>query len=171
VLLSWLIFVLAGYRPLDALVEVTSATATVGLSTGITAQDLRVPLKLVLCLDMLLGRLEIVALSWPWNISARWRPMVRAGMIVSCRPSSMQMCSKSESSIFVTTRCPEGGPMGRGKPGDEPGIEPAGLAADQLGFGKALDPQRIDHRYTIAGVGQAWSSSCASGVLANTRVP
>ena len=45
-----------------ALFEVVSATGTVGLSTGITAPDLHPVLKGVLCLDMLLGRLEIIAL-------------------------------------------------------------------------------------------------------------
>ncbi|HEY0634314.1 MAG TPA: potassium transporter TrkG [Gammaproteobacteria bacterium] len=59
---SWLLFVSYGYAPLDALLEVTSATATVGLSTGITSHDMPPLLKTVLALDMLLGRLEIVAL-------------------------------------------------------------------------------------------------------------
>ena len=62
ILLSWLPFVAAGYDPLNALFEVVSATATVGLSTGITATDLPTYLKAVLCADMLAGRLEIVAL-------------------------------------------------------------------------------------------------------------
>jgi trk system potassium uptake protein TrkH len=43
------------------LFEVVSATATVGLSTGITHHDLPIMLKSVLCIDMLLGRLEIIA--------------------------------------------------------------------------------------------------------------
>ncbi len=62
VVLSWLAFVLCGFPVLDSLFEVVSATGTVGLSTGITAEDLPDALKLVLGLDMLLGRLEIVAL-------------------------------------------------------------------------------------------------------------
>lgn len=62
VVLSWLAFLAHGYPPLDALFEVVSAAGTVGLSTGITGSDLPVFLKLVLCLDMLAGRLEIVAL-------------------------------------------------------------------------------------------------------------
>jgi len=60
--LSWLAFVAYGHDPLDALFEVTSAVGTVGLSTGITGPDLAAPLKAVLCLDMLLGRLEVLAL-------------------------------------------------------------------------------------------------------------
>ena len=60
--LSWAVFVAYGYPPLDALFEVTSAVGTVGLSTGISATELEVPLKLVLCIDMILGRLEAVAL-------------------------------------------------------------------------------------------------------------
>lgn len=61
VVASWLPFVLAGYPPLDALFEVVSAVGTVGLSTGITDHQLPGLLKGVLCLDMLLGRLEILA--------------------------------------------------------------------------------------------------------------
>jgi trk system potassium uptake protein TrkH len=59
---SWLPFVASGYDPLDSLFEVASATATVGLTTGISRPDLEAPLKLILCADMLLGRVEIVAL-------------------------------------------------------------------------------------------------------------
>jgi trk system potassium uptake protein TrkH len=59
---SWLPFVLLGYDPLDALFEVVSATATVGLSSGISAGDLPPLLQAVLCFDMLAGRVEIVAL-------------------------------------------------------------------------------------------------------------
>ena len=40
VLLSWLPFLWAGYDPLNALFEVTSATATAGLSSGITGPAL-----------------------------------------------------------------------------------------------------------------------------------
>jgi trk system potassium uptake protein TrkH len=60
--MSWIVFVAFGYAPLDALFEVTSAVGTVGLSTGITGPDLEWPLKVVLCIDMLLGRLEALAL-------------------------------------------------------------------------------------------------------------
>lgn len=59
--LSWFPFVAMGYDPIDSLFEVTSATGTVGLSTGITDSELPRALKGVLCADMLLGRLEIVA--------------------------------------------------------------------------------------------------------------
>ena len=62
VLISWLIFVYYGYPPLDALFEVVSATGTVGLSTGITDTDLPAVLKGLLCVDMMVGRVEIVAL-------------------------------------------------------------------------------------------------------------
>jgi trk system potassium uptake protein TrkH len=59
---SWAPFVVMGHDPLDSLFEVVSATATVGLSTGITGPHLAPFLKGVLCADMLMGRLEIVAL-------------------------------------------------------------------------------------------------------------
>ncbi|WP_213462094.1 potassium transporter TrkG [Thiocapsa sp.] len=62
VLGSWMAFLGAGYPALDALFEVVSATATVGLSVGITGPDLEPGLKLLLSLNMLAGRLEIVAL-------------------------------------------------------------------------------------------------------------
>jgi trk system potassium uptake protein TrkH len=62
VLGSWLAFLAAGYPALDALFEVVSATATVGLSVGITSPDLEPGLKLLLSLNMLAGRLEIIAL-------------------------------------------------------------------------------------------------------------
>jgi trk system potassium uptake protein len=62
ILMSWLPFLTAGYAPLDALFEIVSAVGTVGLSVGITSRDLAGGLKLLLSLDMLLGRLEILAL-------------------------------------------------------------------------------------------------------------
>jgi trk system potassium uptake protein TrkH len=62
VVVSWFAFVAAGYPALDALFEVTSATGTVGLSTGITRPELESWLKGVLMADMLLGRVEIIAL-------------------------------------------------------------------------------------------------------------
>ncbi|MDD5365536.1 MAG: potassium transporter TrkG [Gallionellaceae bacterium] len=62
VVLSWLVFLGYGYPPLDALFEVVSAVGTVGLSAGLTGPDLPAALKWLLCLDMLAGRLEIVAL-------------------------------------------------------------------------------------------------------------
>lgn len=61
IVLSWLLFMMAGYPPLASLFEVVSATATVGLSAGITSIGLPWYLKAVLCLDMLMGRLEIIA--------------------------------------------------------------------------------------------------------------
>jgi len=59
---SCTVFVAFGYAPLDALFEVTSAVGTVGLSTGVTGPDLEWPLKVVLCINMILGRLEALAL-------------------------------------------------------------------------------------------------------------
>jgi trk system potassium uptake protein TrkH len=76
ILVSWLPFLAAGHDPLDALFEVVSAVSTCGLSTGITATELAAGLKLVLCLDMLLGRVEIVALLvvlYPWTWLANRR--------------------------------------------------------------------------------------------------
>ncbi|WP_432696254.1 TrkH family potassium uptake protein [Marinobacterium sp. YM272] len=62
VMVSWWVFLLHGEPPLNALFEVVSALGTVGLSSGVTRPDLAPVLKLVLCIDMLVGRVEIVAL-------------------------------------------------------------------------------------------------------------
>ncbi len=62
VLLSWVPFVMTGFDPLDSLFEVVSATGTVGISAGISSPGLPAYLKVVLCVDMLLGRVEFVAL-------------------------------------------------------------------------------------------------------------
>lgn len=70
ILLSWFAFLVAGLDPLDSLFDVVSAIGTVGLSTGVAGPDLAAPLKLLLCLDMLMGRLEILAilvLAYPRN--------------------------------------------------------------------------------------------------------
>jgi trk system potassium uptake protein TrkH len=61
VALSWLPFVAMGYSPLDSLFEVVSATGTAGLSVGLTRATLPALLKGILCVDMLMGRLEIIA--------------------------------------------------------------------------------------------------------------
>ncbi len=60
--LSWLIFLLAGQPPLNSLFDIISATGTVGLSTGVVDAGLPGGLKLLLCGNMLLGRLEMIAL-------------------------------------------------------------------------------------------------------------
>jgi len=68
--ISWLVFIGMGHNPLDSLFEVVSAIGTVGLSTGISAPELHPILKGVLCVDMLLGRLEIITwlvLFYPWT--------------------------------------------------------------------------------------------------------
>ena len=61
-LLSWLVFLAYGQAPLESLFEVVSAIATTGLSVGVTSAELPLPLKIVLCIDMLAGRVEVVAL-------------------------------------------------------------------------------------------------------------
>ena len=61
VALSWLPFVAMGYSPLDSLFEVVSAMGTVGLSVGLASATLPALFKAILCVDMLMGRLEIIA--------------------------------------------------------------------------------------------------------------
>lgn len=60
--LSWLAFLVSGYPALPALFNVVSAISTVGLSVGVLNVSTPAALKLVLCTDMLFGRLEFVAL-------------------------------------------------------------------------------------------------------------
>jgi len=62
IFLSWLVFLFYGYPALDSLFEVVSATGTVGLSSGLTNSGLHATVKAVLCVDMLLGRVEIIAM-------------------------------------------------------------------------------------------------------------
>jgi len=59
---SWLIFLAHGHPALDSLFEVASGLGTVGLSTGLCGPDLAPSLKVLLCIDMLLGRVEVLAL-------------------------------------------------------------------------------------------------------------
>ena len=78
-LLSWLPFLAAGHDPLNALFEVVSALGTVGLSSGVTGADLAPGLKAVLCLDMLFGRLEFIAVLILFAPATWWgRRMDRA---------------------------------------------------------------------------------------------
>ncbi len=69
-LVSWLIFVHCGHDPLRSLFEVSSALATAGLSAGITGPQLETGLKLVLIVNMTVGRVEalaVVVLLMPRN--------------------------------------------------------------------------------------------------------
>jgi trk system potassium uptake protein TrkH len=61
IVFSWFAFLLLGEDPLNSLFDVVSATGTVGLSTGICRLELPALLKIVLCVDMLMGRLEVFA--------------------------------------------------------------------------------------------------------------
>lgn len=60
-LLSWMVFLAHGLPPLASLFEVTSALANVGLTAGLTGAELPATLKFILCCNMLLGRLELLA--------------------------------------------------------------------------------------------------------------
>lgn len=59
---GWLIFLAFGEPPIASLYEVTSALSTSGVSAGLTTSELATPLKLVLIANMLLGRVETVAI-------------------------------------------------------------------------------------------------------------
>lgn len=56
------IFTLYGFSLVDSMFELTSAFGTVGLSTGITSVSLAAPLKWLLILEMILGRVEVMSL-------------------------------------------------------------------------------------------------------------
>lgn len=62
VVLSWAAFVLAGYDPFAALIEVMAAVSNGGIGAGVTGPDLPAGLKAVLIFDMLAGRLEVLAI-------------------------------------------------------------------------------------------------------------
>ena len=62
-IISAFIFMVHGYTMVDSLFETSSALGTVGVSTGITSPLLPLQLKLVLIVDMLLGRIEIIPLA------------------------------------------------------------------------------------------------------------
>lgn len=57
----WGVFLAAGLDPVDALYDCASALSTCGASAGVASHRLAWPLKLVLTVTMLVGRLEIVA--------------------------------------------------------------------------------------------------------------
>jgi trk system potassium uptake protein TrkH len=61
--ISAISFMLYGYTLVDSLFETSSALGTVGLSVGITGHALALPLKAILIVDMLLGRIEIIPLA------------------------------------------------------------------------------------------------------------
>lgn len=63
VLVSWLAFLIGGHAPLPALVEVIAAVSNGGIGLGVTSQSLPTLLKAVLMVDMLAGRLEILAIA------------------------------------------------------------------------------------------------------------
>ncbi len=62
--ISFIIFLLYGYPAEEAFFEVTSAIGTVGLSSGVTAVELESSLKLLLSLNMWLGRIEVLPLFY-----------------------------------------------------------------------------------------------------------
>ncbi|WMW21502.1 TrkH family potassium uptake protein [Methanolobus mangrovi] len=59
---SSFIFMLYGVNTNNSVFEVSSALSTVGLSAGVTSTAMPVTLKLVLIIDMLFGRIEIIPL-------------------------------------------------------------------------------------------------------------
>ncbi len=60
-LISWFIFLQYGYDPLKALFEVSSALGTAGLTAGLVGPDMEPALKIVLAINMLIGRVEALA--------------------------------------------------------------------------------------------------------------
>ncbi len=62
--ISFVIFLLHGYGFFEALFEVTSAIGTVGLSSGVTSMALEPVLKIVLIINMWLGRIEVLPLFY-----------------------------------------------------------------------------------------------------------
>lgn len=63
-ILSFLVFAIYDYPILTSFYEVTSAIGTVGLSSGVTGVGLESPLKIILILNMWIGRIEILPLLY-----------------------------------------------------------------------------------------------------------
>ncbi len=63
-ILSFIIFCIFGHPIIPSFYEVTSAVGTVGLSSGLTSTSLHPLLKVLLCVDMWLGRIEILPLLY-----------------------------------------------------------------------------------------------------------
>lgn len=57
---STIIFTFYGYNFMDSLFEVTAAFSTAGLTTGITGISLPEPLKVILTMEMIIGRVEVI---------------------------------------------------------------------------------------------------------------
>ena len=74
---STLLFLAYGYGLADSLFETSSALATTGLSVGLTGHGLPWPLKLVLIIDMWMGRVEIVPVLILLNPANIGRPSER----------------------------------------------------------------------------------------------
>ncbi len=74
-LVSTLIFTIYGYNLSNSLFETSSALATTGLSIGLSGPALEAPLKIVLMIDMLFGRVEII--PYIYLLIAPWRRTVR----------------------------------------------------------------------------------------------
>ena len=75
---SIFMFMLAGFSLTQSMFESISALSTVGLSAGVTSASLPLGLKLLLCFDMWIGRLEIIPvlillspLNWRFKRSAK----------------------------------------------------------------------------------------------------
>jgi len=67
-----LVLTVYGFPLVDALFETISATATVGLSVGVTSYALAIPAKLILIFEMWIGRLEIIpVIVWIGSIFER----------------------------------------------------------------------------------------------------
>lgn len=62
--ISFIIFLLYGYGFFESFFEVTSAIGTVGLSSGVTSVGLEPTLKIVLCINMWLGRIEVLPIFY-----------------------------------------------------------------------------------------------------------
>lgn len=57
---SAIIFTFYGYNFIDSIFEITSAFSTSGLTAGITGISLPEPLKVILIIEMILGRVEVI---------------------------------------------------------------------------------------------------------------
>ncbi|MCQ2978055.1 MAG: TrkH family potassium uptake protein [archaeon] len=87
----WFLFILYGYSPLDSLFDVISAQSNTGLSVGIITNGLPDFLKVVLIIQMWMGRLEIIPVLVLFNgifEIFRFKPKTKKSERRKVRPKS-----------------------------------------------------------------------------------
>lgn len=96
------IFTLYGFNLIDSMFELTSAFGTVGLSTGITSITLASPLKWCLIFEMILGRVEIMALLAFITLIPEYHGKIISNTVETIRKDANEKTSKITSNKKIT---------------------------------------------------------------------